>query len=169
MDSGKYKRNNHQNTIKFKNTKYLERLQKVMDSARTASQSLEVRKRFIDRQNNMNYRNEFDRLHGELLHLKSPELIKEAINNMMDVNKLKAIGEYKEEASPTPTPGATTARGVTVPKTRGVRIRKVRERKQVDITDTEEEVADKAEGSRKTTKVQSKTGKWYYKPKRNLK
>ena len=101
MDSGKYKRNNHQNTIKFKNTKYLERLQKVMDSARTASQSLEVRKRFIDRQNNMNYRNEFDRLHGELLHLKSPELIKEAINNMMDVNKLKAIGEYKEEASPT--------------------------------------------------------------------
>jgi hypothetical protein len=48
----------------------------------------------------MNYRNEFDRLHGELLHLKSPELIKEAINNMMDVNKLKAIGEY-EEPSPT--------------------------------------------------------------------
>lgn len=39
MDSGKYKRNNHQNNIKFKNTKYLERLQKVMDSARTASQS----------------------------------------------------------------------------------------------------------------------------------
>jgi hypothetical protein len=101
MDSGKYKRNNHQNTIKFKNTKYLERLQKVMDSARTASQSLEVRKQFIERQNNMNYRNEYDRLHGELLHLKSPELIKEAINNMMDVNKLKAIGEYKEEPSPT--------------------------------------------------------------------
>ena len=103
MDSGKYKRNNHLNTIKFKNTKYLERLQKVMDSARTASQSLEVRKRFIDRQNNMNYRNEFDRLHGELLHLKSPELIKEAINNMMDVNELKAFGEYQE---PSPTMGS---------------------------------------------------------------
>ena len=117
MDSGKYKRNNHQNTIKFKNTKYLERLQKVMDSARTASQSLEVRKRFIDRQNNMNYRNEYDRLHGELLSLKSPELIKEAINNMMDVNKLKAIGEYQESSptigsmapSPIKTPGVKIA------------------------------------------------------------
>ena len=117
MDSGKYKRNNHLNTIKFKNTKYLERLQKVMDAARTASQSLEVRKKFIERQHNMNYRNEYDRLHGELLSLKSPELIKEAINNMMDVNKLKAIGEFEEEASP--TIGSTTPSPI---KTPGVKI-----------------------------------------------
>ena len=135
MDSGKYKRNNHLNTIKFKNTKYLERLQKVMDSARTASQSLEVRKRFIDRQNNMNYRNEFDRLHGELLHLKSPELIKEAINNMMDVNKLKAIGEYEE---PSPTIGSKAPSPI---KTPGVKIAeakaKGRQRKEIDLTDPE--------------------------------
>ena len=50
-----------------------------MDHARIASQSLEVRKRFIDRQNNMNYRNEYDRLHGELLSLKSPELSKKLL------------------------------------------------------------------------------------------
>ena len=140
MDSGKYKRNNHLNTIKFKNTKYLERLQKVMDSARTASQSLEVRKRFIDRQNNMNYRNEFDRLHGELLHLKSPEIIKEAISNMMDINKLKAIGEYKEESlstaaskapSPIKTPGVRIrerSQSAELPRGRG------RPRKPIDIT-----------------------------------
>ena len=149
MDSGKYKRNNHQNTIKFKNTKYLERLQKVMDSARTASQSLEVRKLFIDRQNNMNYRNEFDRLHGELLHLKSPELIKEAINNMMDVNKLKAIGEYKEESSPTSmtpspikTPGVRIAEAKAKGRPRGEPARspsteprqRGRPRKEIDIT-----------------------------------
>ena len=119
----------------------------------------------------MNYRNEYDRLHGELLSLKSPELIKEAISNMMDVNQLKAIGEYQEPPTETTARGVTIpkTRGVTIPKTRGVRIRKVRERKPIDVTDTEEEVADKAEDSRKTTKVQSKTGKWYYKPKRNLK
>jgi len=116
MDSGKYKRNNHLNTIKFKNTKYLERLQKVMDSARTASQSLEVRKKFIERQNNMNYRNEYDRLHGELLGLKSPEKIKEAINMMMDKDKLKAIGEYKEPDSIGPV-GPTVATPVAPKKT----------------------------------------------------
>ena len=136
------------NTIKFKNTKYLERLQKVMDSARTASQSLEVRKRFIDRQHNMNYRNEFDRLHGELLHLKSPELIKEATNNMMDVNKLKAIGEYKEETSPTsmaPSPIKTPGVKIAEAKAKGRQRNPIRSpsteprqrgrpRKQIDIT-----------------------------------
>ena len=48
---------------------------------------------------------------------------------MMDVNKLKAIGEHQEP------PTETTARGVIIPKTR-VRIRKVRERKPIDVTGT---------------------------------
>ena len=93
-----------------------------MDAARTASQSLGVRKKFIKRQHNMNYRNEYDRLHGELLSLKSPELIKEAINNMMDVNKLKAIGEYEE---PSPTIGSKAPSPIKPPspiKTPGVKI-----------------------------------------------
>ena len=47
----------------------------------------------------MNYRNEYDRWHGELLGLGSPDKIKEAINMMMDKDKLKAIGEYKEPDS----------------------------------------------------------------------
>lgn len=64
----------------------------------------------------MNYRNEYDRLHGELLSLKSPELIKEAINNMMDVGKFKAIGEYQE---PSPTIGSMTPSPI---KTPGVKI-----------------------------------------------
>jgi len=167
MDSGKYKRNNHQNNIKFKNTKYLERLQKVMDSARTASQSLEVRKRFIDRQNNMNYRNEFDRLHGELLHLKSPELIKEAINNMMDVNKLKAIGEYIEPDSIGPV-GPTVATPVA-PRTYKARAKpfkiseyrerrpRGRPRKDIDVGDDVRNDADnEGEEIKKNNKDHSK-------------
>ena len=56
----------------------------------------------------MNYRNEYDRLHGELLGLGSPDKIKEAINMMMDKNKLKAIGEYEEPVAIGPT-GPTVA------------------------------------------------------------
>ena len=66
-----------------------------------------------------------------MLHLKSPELIKEAISNMMDINKLKAIGEYQE---PSPTIGSKPPSPI---KTPGVRIRKVRERKSIDATDTD--------------------------------
>ena len=98
----------HRDVLRKRSTHYLEKLQKVMDSARTASQNLELRKKFIQRQNNMNYRNEYDRLHGELLGLGSPDKIKEAINMMMDKDKLKAIGEYKEPDAIGPT-GPTVA------------------------------------------------------------
>jgi hypothetical protein len=98
----------------------------------------------------MNYRNEYDRLHGELLSLKSPELIKEAINNMMDVNKLKAIGEYEEPSptigskppSPIKTPGVKIAEAKAKGRPRNEPVRspsteprqRGRPRKEIDIT-----------------------------------
>ena len=97
------KSNVHRDVLRKRSTHYLEKLQNIMGASKTASQNLELRKRFIQRQNNMNYRNEYDRLHGELLGLGSPDRIKEAINRMMDKDKLKAIGEYKEPDSVGPT------------------------------------------------------------------
>jgi len=76
-------------------TGYYERLQKVIDATKTAVQSLELRKKFIERQNLMNYRNEYDRLAGEMSHLK-PDLQKQAMQNMMEERKLRALGEFIE-------------------------------------------------------------------------
>lgn len=141
------KKPDHKPTLRSRNTKYLERLQKVMDAAKTASQNLELRKKFIERQNRMNYRNEFDRLQGELHHLKDPRLIREAVQSMMPVEKLKEIGEYVEPiTTPAPIP-----RGRAAIRTPGVRIRvapkprakakakaspgRGRRRRAIDVTD----------------------------------
>ena len=66
-----------------------------MDAAKTQSQSLALRKKWIERQHLTNYRSEHDRLLGEFSHLK-PDLQRAAAQNIMDRDKLKAIGEYKE-------------------------------------------------------------------------
>jgi hypothetical protein len=138
------KSNVHRDVLRKRSTHYLEKLQKVMDSARTASQNLELRKKFIQRQNNMNYRNEYDRLHGELLGLGSPDKIKEAINMMMDKDKLKAIGEYKEPDSIGPV-GPTVATPVAPkkpfkinllgPRAKSVPAPRGRPRNPIDIRD----------------------------------
>ena len=139
------KSNVHRDVLRKRSTHYLEKLQKIMDASKTASQNLELRKRFIQRQNNMNYRNGYDRLHGELLGLGSPDKIKEAINMMMDKDKLKAIGEYKEPVAIGPT-GPTVATPVAprAPKTPGVKIsnlktKKEGERNPIDVTDDQED------------------------------
>ena len=69
--------------IRSYNTKYWEGLQTQMDASKTRAQSLEIRRKWIQKQNKMNYQNEYDRLHGELSHL-APELQKVAVQNMMD-------------------------------------------------------------------------------------
>ena len=135
----------HRDVLRKRSTHYLEKLQKIMDASKTASQNLELRKRFIQRQNNMNYRNEYDRLHGELLGLGSPDKIKEAINMMMDKDKLKAIGEYKEPDSvgpvgpPVATPAAprvyrARAKPFKISEYRDSRPRG-RPRKEIDVRD----------------------------------
>ena len=58
----------------------MEQLQKVMGSSKSGAQSLELRKRWIQKQNKMNYQNEYDRLNGELSHLP-PELQQYAVQN----------------------------------------------------------------------------------------
>jgi len=85
------------------NLNYWERLQRVLDSTGTRGQNLQVRKKWIERQNLTNYRNEFDRLVGEMSHLK-PELRAEAARKLLDDDKIKALGDYipekREETEP---------------------------------------------------------------------
>jgi len=115
--------------IRSYNTKYWENLQKVMDASKTRAQSLELRKRWIQKQNKMNYQNEYDRLHGELSHL-SPELQKVAVQNMMDGHKLEAIGKYEEPVKHTATvPTQATA---PAPSTAPIIRRPRRTREQIE-------------------------------------
>ena len=44
--------------IRSYNTKYWEGLQKQMDASKTRAQSLEIRRKWIQKQNKMNYQNE---------------------------------------------------------------------------------------------------------------
>ena len=85
------------------NLNYWERLQRVLDATGTRGQNLQVRKKWIERQNLTNYRNEFDRLVGEMSHLK-PELRAEAARELLDDDKIKALGDYipekREETEP---------------------------------------------------------------------
>jgi len=119
METTTIKEPDHRSALRQRNTHYLEKLQKVMDAAKTASQNLELRKKFIDRQNRMNYRNEYDRLQGELSHITDPKARRLAIQNMMDIGQLKDIGEYEDPIiTPAPIP-----RGRAAIRTPGVRIR----------------------------------------------
>ena len=112
METTNLKKPEHKHTLRHRSTKYLERLQKVMDAANTATNSKQLRKKFIERQNRMNYRNEFDRLRGALSHLGDDRLIREEIQKMvgkLGEDKLKAIGQYEEERQLTPAPAPATA------------------------------------------------------------
>jgi len=105
MDDRKRRRRLHEiypNANKM-NINYWERLQRVLDATGTRGQNLQVRKKWIERQNLTNYRNEFDRLVGEMSHLK-PELRAEAARELLDDDKIKALGDYipekREETEP---------------------------------------------------------------------
>ena len=102
-----------------------------MDAANTRTSSLQLRKKFIEHQNSMNYRNEFDRLRGALSHLKDDKLIRAEIQNMvgaMGIDKLKDIGEYEE---PQQLSKRQQKRQQRAPKTPGVRIEAAREKRTV--------------------------------------
>lgn len=87
-------------------TKYWERLQKIMDAARTQASSSELRRKWLDNQKKNNYRNEYDRLMGVMSHL-APNLQKAAVQQMMDKEKLQTLGVY-EEPKPEPEPAPAT-------------------------------------------------------------
>ena len=55
-------------------------MQKVLDATGTRSQNLQIRKKWAEKQCLTNYRNEFDRLMGEMTHL-GPELQRRALDN----------------------------------------------------------------------------------------
>jgi len=105
MDDRKRRRRLHEiypNANKM-NINYWERLQRVLDATGTRGQNLQVRKKWIERQNLTNYRNEFDRLVGEMGHLK-PELRAEAARELLDDDKIKALGDYIPEKRVEPEP-----------------------------------------------------------------
>ena len=75
------------------NLKYWERMQKVLDAKTTRAQNLLLRHKWIERQNKMNYQNEYDRLRGEMSYMP-PSLIKHAIEGMMPKEKLAQVTQY---------------------------------------------------------------------------
>ena len=75
------------------NLKYWERMQKLSDAKETRAQSLLLRHKWIERQNKMNYQNEYDRLVGEL-HKLPPGFIKHAIEQTMPKEKLAMVNQY---------------------------------------------------------------------------
>ena len=80
------------------NLKYWERMQKVLDAKTTRAQNLLLRHKWIERQNKMNYQNEYDRLRGEMSYMP-PGLIKHAIEGMMPKEKLAQVTQYDVEKS----------------------------------------------------------------------
>ena len=75
------------------NLKYWERMQKVLDAKTTRAQNLLLRYKWIERQNKMNYQNEYDILRGEMSYMP-PGLIKHAIEGMMPKEKLAQVTQY---------------------------------------------------------------------------
>jgi hypothetical protein len=100
MNKSLYNVNSIYPYIRSYNTKYWEQLQKFMDASKTRAQNVELRRRWIEKQNKMNYQNEYDRLNGELSKLPT-DLQKYAIQNLMDKQKLEVIGQYNESVKNT--------------------------------------------------------------------
>ena len=80
------------------NLEYWERMQKVLDAKATRAQNLLLRHKWIERQNKMNYQNEYDRLRGELSYLP-PGLVKHAIEGMMPKEKPAEVTQYGDDQS----------------------------------------------------------------------
>ena len=95
------------------NLKYWERMQKVLDAKTTRAQNLLLRHKWIERQNKMNYQNEYDRLRGEMSNM-SPGLIKYAIEGMMPKEKLAQVTQY--DVGQTKPKGPSKAKSVQTSK-----------------------------------------------------
>ena len=50
----------------------LEHMQRQLDARETKTKSIATRKEWLERQNNANYRNEYDRLRGDMEHSRLP-------------------------------------------------------------------------------------------------
>lgn len=59
----------------------LEHLQRQLDARDTKTKSIMTRKNWLERQNNANYRNEYDRLRGELSHFRGPTTDKKKLQD----------------------------------------------------------------------------------------
>ena len=59
----------------------LKHLQQQIDARETRAKSIMLRKQWMERQNNANYRNEYDRIMGELSRFRGPTTDKEKLQN----------------------------------------------------------------------------------------
>ena len=57
----------------------LKHLQQQIDARETRAKSIMLRKQWMERQNNANYRNEYDRIMGELSHFRGTTTDKEKL------------------------------------------------------------------------------------------
>jgi hypothetical protein len=136
------------------NLKYWERMQKLLDAKETRAQSLLLRHKWIERQNKMNYQNEYDRLRGELSRQIHPGLIKHAIEGMMPKEKLDLVTQY-DVAQPKP---AKTSKATSSTSSSSSSSAVTARSSDADSEDTEGKLAERARRASVAQKRQGKGG-----------
>jgi hypothetical protein len=59
----------------------LEHVQRQLDARESKTKSIMTRKNWLERQSNANYRNEYDRIQGELSHFRGPTTDKKKLQD----------------------------------------------------------------------------------------
>ena len=67
--------------IEAMHLRQLEHLGKIMEARENKTKSLVLRRKWMERQANANYRNEFDRIRGELSHNKIQGVNRDKLKN----------------------------------------------------------------------------------------
>ena len=136
------------------NLKYWERIQKLLDARETRAQSLLLRHKWIERQNKMNYQNEYDRLRGELSRQIPPGFIKHAIEGMMPKAKLDLVTQY-DVTQPKP---AKTSKATSSTSSSSSSSAVTARSSDADSEDTEGKLAERARRASVAQKRQGKGG-----------
>ena len=81
------------NRIENMHLKQLEHAQRQLDARETKVKSLATRRKWMERQANANYRNEYDRIQGELSHYRgSTANMVKLKNRVRDLERLFSAG-----------------------------------------------------------------------------
>ena len=81
------------NRIENMHLKQLEHAQRQLDARETKVKNLATRRKWMERQANANYRNEYDRIQGELSHWRGKSTNKVKLQNRVrDLERLFSAG-----------------------------------------------------------------------------
>ena len=81
------------NRIENMHLKQLEHAQRQLDARETKVKNLATRRKWMERQANANYRNEYDRIQGELSHYRGSSANKVKLQNRVrDLERLFSAG-----------------------------------------------------------------------------